>query len=189
MELVLEEVVIYPYFSPYFVNCTSIFRDISVAVIASILSAVILKLLPLRPISDYFFLHLKQKELDSRISEFFDLYCANTRNNVKDGPHHKCNDSDKFYIVFYGKSISEYLKGFNLDGRENKWKYHRFLEYVEKTPRLKVKNQLGYSEEQLDLMIRYAKIKRSIVDKASPYYYALHPDISWEGWKLEYVSQ
>ena len=97
MELVLEEVVIYPYFSPYFVNCTSIFRDISVAVIASILSAVILKLLPLRPISDYFFLHLKQKELDSRISEFFDLYCANTRNNVKDGPHHKCNDSDKFY--------------------------------------------------------------------------------------------
>jgi hypothetical protein len=185
MELILEEVVIYPYFSPQFINNPSIFRDIIVAVIASILSAVILKLLPLRTISDYLFLHLKGKELDSRISEFFNLYCYNTRNRIKTGPHHNCVHSDRICIMFLGKSKSKYLKEFNLDGRESKRKYHHFLEYVEKTPRIKVKNELNYSDEQLDLLIRYAKIKCSIVNKESPYYSLLNPEISWEGWKLE----
>lgn len=191
MELELEEVVIYPYFSPYFISSPSIIRDMILAVVASILSAVILKLLPLRSITDYLILHLKGKELDSKISEFFDLYCDNTRNGVKDGPHHKYGDSfkDKFIIVFLGVPVSKYLKEFNLDGRESMWKYTYFLKYVEGTPRLKVKNHLDCTEEELELMIKYAKIKRSIIDRKNPYHSILNHDVSWESWRLEYTSK
>lgn len=191
MELVLEEVVIYPYFSPYFISTPSIIRDIILAVVASILSAVILKLLPLRPITDYLILHLNGKELDDKISEFFDLYCDNTINGEKDGPHHKYdgNFQERFYTIFLGMPVSEYLKELNLKGRENKLKYTYFLEYTEKTPRIKVKNQLHRSGEELELMIKYAEIQRSIVDKENPYHSILNPEISWESWKLEYTSK
>ena len=188
MELVLEEVVIYPYFSPYFISSPSIIRDIILAVVASILSVVILKLLPLRPITDYLILHLKGKELDDKISEFFDLYCDNTINGVKDGPHHKRGDSfqERFIHIFLGMPVSEYLKELNSKGRENKWKYTYFLEYTEKTPRIKVKNQLQCTGEELELMIKYAEIKRNIIDKENHYHSILNPEISWESWKLEY---